>query len=243
MDIPATPREKLDHNSKNPVTRTHVFVDEGMDSGFSWIWKDSPPWTFHGARLYVRKCIRLSTKRPSSTEIIHLPRTLANCFFFSLKRYTADVQSVHGNVQSLNFLRCKPLLRSRCEWRRTQFCEVWCLWGCIIWVRNVSFNIYNTKRFVSSSNSKRVLLQFTNRFLVTFNPLCATFLYVRSHLLAAFVPKLICLGQATTESHHSVHSHRTLDSSYFNICSSQKALRTMCRRFRDKGKWLGRDSS
>ena len=82
----------------------------------------------------------------------------------------------------------------------------------------------------------------SNKFLVAFNPLCTTFLHVGSYLLL-HSPKLIRLDQATTESHHSVHSHRTLDSPYFNICSSQKALRTMYRRFRDRWKWLGRDSA
>ena len=113
-----------------------------------------------------------------------------------------------------------------------------------IWVLNVSFNIYNTKRFVSSSNSKPGLVTILNRFLVTFDPLCAAFLHVRSYIsTAAFTQKLISLGQATTQSYHSVHSHRTLDSSYFNICPSQKALRTKCWRFRDSRKWLGRDSA
>ena len=63
----------------------------------------------------------------------------------------------------------------------------------------------------------------SNKFLVAFNPLCTTFLHVGSYLLL-HSPKLIRLDQATTESHHSVHSHRTLDSPYFNIYSSQKAL-------------------
>ena len=42
-----------------------------------------------------------------------------------------------------------------------------------------------------------------NRFLVTFDPLCTTLLHVRIYPHA----ELICLDQATTESHHSVHSH------------------------------------
>jgi hypothetical protein len=56
-----------------------------------------------------------------------------------------------------------------------------------------------------------------NRFLVTFNPLCATFLHVRSN--AGFALKLIYLGQATTESYYYPRSPLFGGNGFALICS------------------------
>lgn len=111
----------------------------------------------------------------------------------------------------------------------------------IIWVpNNVTFN---TKRFVPSSNSKRALLPFKTGFLLPSIHSAPPF-FTLDHIYWLHLPwNWSVLGQATTESYHSVHSHRSLDSSYSNICSSQKALRATCRRFRDLRKRLERDSA
>lgn len=49
---------------------------------------------------------------------------------------------------------------------------------------------YNTKRFVLISQQTNNVANLVYRFLVTFNPLCTTFLHVRSLSNAGFVLKL-----------------------------------------------------